>query len=81
MINFSIDAYGFACPKCGLTTPWQVEFVRRPSDWGATSSSMNAWRQAYRARYNQAPPSTGRDEWLLLVCDCGFGFEMKTADA
>ena len=78
MITFNRDYYDYECAKCGQTAPRLVEHYRRDPRWGDA-----AWRAAYARKFGcyHEPPTTGLSEWLIVVCQCGYAFEMRTADS
>jgi hypothetical protein len=83
VIDFNRDHYDYECAKCGQTAPRLVEHYRRDPRWGDTAASMAAWRAAYARKFGcyHELPTTGLSEWLIVVCRCGYAFEMRTADA
>lgn len=82
MISFSRDRYGHSCCKCGQTSPLSVQYYRRPDSWNADVVSMTKWETEYSAQFatEHAPPETSDHEWLVVVCQCGYAYEMGTAD-
>lgn len=83
MMGFNRGYYGCECAKCGQTAPRLVEHYRRDPDWSNTSASMAAWTAAYARKFGSYHeiPTTGLNEWLIVVCPCGYAFEMRCADA
>jgi hypothetical protein len=82
MLLFNRQYYGYECAKCGQTSPRQVQHYRRSPNWNATSNSMAAWKVEYAkgfASYHE-PPTTSLLEWLVVICECGYGYEMGCAD-